>query len=108
LLSIPAYLSGEEAEHLVEHIIGVNKIAMDAHEDQAEIAFWILLMNGAIALGTLISAIKTQIISRPLLWINFVLLIIVVAFMARTGYTGGQIRHSEINARTPVELDDDH
>jgi uncharacterized membrane protein len=108
LLSIPAYLSGEEAEHLVEHIIGVNKIAMDAHEDQAEIAFWILLMNGAIALGTLIPAIKTQILSRPLLWINLVLLVIVVALMARTGYTGGQIRHSEINAGTPVDMDDDH
>ncbi|MBL0340288.1 MAG: hypothetical protein IPP71_04795 [Bacteroidetes bacterium] len=98
LFCIPTYLSGEEAEHVVESIIGINKIAMESHEEQAEIAFWVLLMNGAIALGTLISAYKTSFFSKPLLWINLLLLIIVVALMTRTGNSGGQIRHSEINA----------
>lgn len=97
LICIPVYLSGEEAEHVVEPIIGINKIAIESHEEQAEIALWVLLMNGAIALGTMISAIKTNVISKPLIWINLILLILVVSLMARAGWSGGQIRHSEIN-----------
>ena len=97
LICIPVYLSGEEAEHVVDPIIGINKIAIESHEEQAEIALWVLLMNGAIALGTMISALKTNVISKPLIWINLVLLILVVALMARTGGSGGQIRHCEIN-----------
>lgn len=96
LISIPAYLSGEEAEHVVDPIIGVNKIALETHEEQAEIAFWILLMNGAISLATLISSFKTKVLSPPLIWINLVLLLMVFALMARTGGSGGKIRHSEI------------
>jgi len=95
IVSIPAFLSGEEAEHVVDAIIGINKDAMGTHEEQAEIAFWVLLMNGAIALGTLISSIKTQKLSKPLVWINLVLLVLVVFLMARTGWSGGEIRHSE-------------
>lgn len=101
LISIPVYLSGEEAEHVVDPIIGVNKIALEAHEEQAEIAFWVLLMNGAIALATLISSIKTKSLSPPLVWINLVLLILVVVLMARTGGSGGKIRHSEIITSQP-------
>jgi uncharacterized membrane protein len=97
VISIPAFLSGEEAEHVVDAIIGINKDAMETHEEQAEIAFWTLLMNGAIALGTLISSIKTNKLSPPLVWINLVLLILVVILMARTGWSGGEIRHSEIH-----------
>ena len=94
-VSIPAFLSGEEAEHVVDVIIGINKTAMESHEEQAEISFWVLLMNGAVALGTLISALKTQKLSKPLVWINLVLLVLVVILMARTGWSGGEIRHSE-------------
>lgn len=96
VISIPAFLSGEEAEHVVDAIIGINKEAMETHEEQSEIAFWTLLMNGAIALGTLISSIKTNKLSYPLVWINLVLLFLVVLLMARTGWSGGEIRHSEI------------
>ncbi len=103
LFSIPVFLSGDEAERIVDPIIGVNKIAIESHQEQAEIAFWVLLMNGAIALATVVSAIKTQIISKPLLWINLVVLLIVVFLMARTGGSGGRIRHSEINATPALE-----
>src|SRR6186997_25315 len=51
LVSIPAFLSGEEAEHVIKPIIGINKEAIEQHEEMAEIAFWSLMMSGAIALG---------------------------------------------------------
>ena len=96
LFCIPVYLSGDEAEHIVEPIIGINKAALDAHEEMAEIAFWLILMNGAIALATLVSAVKKKFHSGYLLWINAILLALTVALMARTAYVGGQVRHSEI------------
>ena len=98
LVSIPAYLSGEEAEHVVEEMISVNKNAMEAHEDMAEIAFWVLMMNGAIAMGTLLASKNQLVLSRPLLWINLIMVFIVFILMARTGWSGGEIRHSEIHS----------
>ena len=107
LLSIPAYLSGEDAEHVVEDITSVNKQAMEDHEDMAEISFWILMMNGAIALGTIIASRKPALISKPLLWINFIVALIVFVMMARTGWSGGQIRHSEIHIEKTVTGNDE-
>jgi uncharacterized membrane protein len=97
MAAIPAFLSGEEAEHVVEPIIGINKTAMESHEDMAEIAFWTLLMNGAIAIGTLFASKNSSKISMTLVWVNVVMLVIVFILMARTGLSGGEIRHSEIN-----------
>jgi cytosine/uracil/thiamine/allantoin permease len=94
---VPAYLSGEEAEHVVEEITSVNKTAIETHEDMAEIAFWVLMMNAAIALGTLIASKKTETLSKPLIWINMVMVLIVFILMARTGWSGGEIRHSEVH-----------
>ncbi len=97
LIAIPAFLSGEEAEHLVEPIMGINENAMEEHEDMAEIAFWSMVMSGAVALGTLVAIRSSKIVSMPLIWVNMVMLAVVVFLMARTGLSGGEIRHTEIN-----------
>jgi uncharacterized membrane protein len=96
LFSIPVFLSGEEAENILEGMIGISHDAIEHHEDHGSIAFWSMLMCGAIALGALLSSAKTKIVSRPLQWINLVMLIIVVLLMARAAYSGGEIRHTEI------------
>lgn len=98
LVAIPAFLSGEEAEHVVEPIIGINDTALDSHEDMAEIAFYTMLMAGAIALGTIFASRTAKVLSMTLVWVNVVMLAIVFTLMARTGLSGGEIRHSEINA----------
>jgi uncharacterized membrane protein len=103
LFTIPAFLTGEQAEHAVEKMIGVSQSAIEEHEEQAEIAYWLMLMCGAIALGTLLSAKATQKLSPPLLWINLVMLLIVAVLMARVGYSGGTIHHPEINAGQPQQ-----
>ena len=98
LFAIPVYLSGEEAEEVVESIVSINGNALDEHEEQGEIALWVILMGGAISLGTLLASLRSEIISRPLKWINIVIIIFAASVMIRTGLTGGKIRHSEINA----------
>ena len=54
LLAIPAYLTGEPAEELVENLPGVSKSSIEQHEEAAQVAFAGVLIVGAAALGGLI------------------------------------------------------
>jgi len=98
LIAIPAFLSGEEAEHAVEDRPGISNTQIHEHEEQAEIAFWALMCSGAIALGTLMASMKTQSVNRTLLFLNMVFIVGTFALMARTGNSGGAIRHPEIQS----------
>jgi uncharacterized membrane protein len=98
LIAIPAFLSGEEAEHAVEDRPGISNTQIHDHEEQAEIAFWALMCSGAIALGTLMASMKTQSVNRTLLFLNMVFIVGTFALMARTGNSGGAIRHPEIQS----------
>lgn len=98
LISIPAFLSGEEAEHAVEGIIGVSMVTVEEHEEQAELAYWGILISGAIALGTLLAAFKGKTLNRTLLLLNLFFMTGTFALMARAGNSGGTIRHPEIHA----------
>jgi uncharacterized membrane protein len=98
LIAIPAFLSGEEAEHAVEDRPGISNTQIHDHEKQAEIAFWALMCSGAIALGTLMASMKTQSVNRTLLFLNMVFIVGTFALMARTGNSGGAIRHPEIQS----------
>src|SRR5690606_10804706 len=49
LLCIPVYLSGEPAEHQIEHLAGVSAEALEAHEDAALGAFVVVLATGTLA-----------------------------------------------------------
>ena len=102
LFAIPVWASGEDAEHLVEEIIGVSHDAIEEHEDHGAAAFWTIVFAGAIALGTLLSSLKTKVVSAPLQWITLVAVIVTVVMMARAGGSGGEIRHTEIHATAPA------
>lgn len=106
VIAIPAFLSGEEAEHAVEGIIGVSEVTIEEHEEQAEIAYWALLCAGAIALGTLLSARKKESVNRTLLLLNIFFILASFVLMARTGNSGGAIRHPEINATSLPSSED--
>ena len=54
LLAIPAYLTGEPAEELVENLPGVSKSSIEQHEEAAQVAFAGVLIVGVAALGGLI------------------------------------------------------
>lgn len=108
LFSIPVYLTGEEAEHAVDGMLAISLDNIETHEDQAEAAFWAMLMSGAIALGTLLSARSTKQASSVLVWINMILLLIVMILMFRVGYSGGLIHHPEINAEQSSEVSKNH
>jgi len=96
LLTIPAFLTGEPAEELVENLPGVSHALIEAHEKAALVAFIALGITGALALVGLIwfrnrTTLPTWLIAAALLLTS-----VSVGLMARTGNLGGEIRHTEI------------
>ena len=105
LLAIPAYLTGEPAEELVEDLPGVSETFIEQHEEAAQVAFAGVLIVGAAALGGLIF------FRRGKNWLSVIVLVlslIVFVLMARTANLGGLIRHMEIRADfySPVVKDE--
>lgn len=91
-----AYLTGEGAEEAVENVQGVSENMIKLHEDSAMYALISLIALGVMSVVALVvSRIKTSFIKSTSI---FVLIISLVSFglVARTGYLGGQIRHTEI------------
>ena len=98
-----AYLSGEGAEELVEHLPGVLESTIEAHENVA-LASLIIGISAAfvqLASATVLSASAT---SRPLA------IIVVLAASCSFGYVaflGGKIHHPETGS-TSVSTEGSH
>ena len=107
-----AYLTGEAAEERVENIQGVVEATIKQHEEFALFALVSLIVLGV---GSIIGLFLTLRKSKLITTIAFVILAIsLISFglVARTGYLGGQIRHTEINSSnnpnsTPIENEGD-
>ena len=91
-----AYLTGEGAEDAVEHLQGVTGNLIEIHEDAAMYALISLIVLGGMSLIALVvSRFKIPFAKSTS---TIILLFSLVSFglVARTGYLGGQIRHTEI------------
>lgn len=91
-----AYLTGEGAEEAVEKIQGVSENMIELHEDAAMYALISLIALGAMSIIALaVSRFKNSLIQATA---TVVLILSLISFglVARTGYLGGQIRHTEI------------
>lgn len=103
-----AYLTGEGAEEAVEKIQGVSESIMEQHEDFAVYALISLIVLGVSSLFALIVTQKNSSLSKTAAILTLALSLISFALVARTGYLGGQIRHSEIatgNAQVGNEIE---
>lgn len=95
-----AYLTGEGAEESVEDLQGIIKETIKQHEEFAMFALISLIMLGIVSVFGLYVAWKKPVISRTTAFGVLFLSLISFGLVARTGYLGGQIRHTEIN--TPI------
>lgn len=96
LFTIPVFLTGEPAEETVENIAGINKAAIEEHEESAELALWAIEALGIFSLFTLILRRKENSLSSKLTIVSFLFSLITFALMARVGSEGGKIRHTEL------------
>ncbi|MBL0071035.1 MAG: hypothetical protein IPP34_04075 [Bacteroidetes bacterium] len=97
IIAIPVFLTGEPAEEAVENLPGVSELVIEAHEEAAEASIWVMEFTGILAfIAFLLIAGKKQFATTS---VYLVVLAGLLSFvmMARTGYLGGQIRHTELN-----------
>jgi len=95
LVTIPAFLSGFGAQQMIKGP-GVSDALINRHEGSALLSLWFMELTGAIALVGLWQSHTT---APPPRWnVSAVMLfsILTVVLMARTGNTGGDIRHPEL------------
>lgn len=96
IATVPAYLTGEPAEHLVEHESWFPKDLAHDHEESGETTFIAVIATGVVALGAL--ALRRGDRHR-LAWLPTLValgLLVSFALAARTALLGGQIRHQEV------------
>lgn len=91
-----AYATGEGAEEAVEHIQGVSENIIEQHENAAMFALVSLIVLGVSSLLAIIVANKNNILTKTTSLATLLIAVISFALVARTGYLGGQIRHTEI------------
>ncbi|GAA4436936.1 hypothetical protein GCM10023188_30570 [Pontibacter saemangeumensis] len=112
VMAVPVYLTGEPAEERVENIPGISESAIEEHEEAAELAILVMAAAGIASLAALLLQYRSS--SKVPFSIATLLTLLAFAAMARVGYLGGQIRHTELYPDQPVsqqvgshESDDD-
>lgn len=99
-----AYFTGEGAEEAVENIPGIAENLIEQHEESAIYALVSLIILGVAALIGLFLTLKKSTMTRNVAIAILFMALISFGFAARTGYLGGQIRHTEINSgSTPAQ-----
>ena len=94
VLCLPVQLTGEGAQEVLQGVSGTAAALIQAHEEAAELSFWVLELTGALAMLTLLQPQRTRLMTR----LTLVGAIVSFALLAWAGSLGGQIRHPE--ART--------
>lgn len=107
IIAIPVYLTGEPAEEAVEELAGVSESLIKLHEDAATWAIWLMGIAGLSALIALVLKAKDAKRTDAAFMATLLIGLFSFAAMARTGYLGGQIRHSEIRANATATVNTD-
>lgn len=103
MFAIPAFLSGEGAEEVIEKLPGVSETYIKAHEEIAEIFIWIIATLGVLSLVTFLSEYFKTKYSKLLYLLTAIMAIATIVVAKQVGTTGGEIRHIEIRAtQSPV------
>lgn len=93
-----AYLTGEAAEETVENIQGIVKDTIEEHEHFSVYALVSLIILGIASIGGLFITIKKSHLTNKAALIILFISLVSFGLVARTGYLGGKIRHTEINS----------
>lgn len=99
-LCVPAFLLGEGAEEVIEHLPGISEDLIEEHEGIADVAFWLSVVLGLGSLAML--ALRKRAASLYAKGLNVILILSVVTSgaLAYAAYEGGKIRHPEAYSET--------
>ncbi len=93
-----AYFTGEGAEEMVENIQGVVEATIKTHEEFAIFALISLIMLGLASILGLVLTIRKSPLTKIIAFVILIISIISFGLVARTGYLGGKIRHTELTS----------
>ncbi len=93
--AVLAFLTGEPAEEVVEHLPGIVAGSIGPHEEMADRALWVGIAAGVAGLAGLVWGRK-HIEKRRVVLPSLVLMIALVALMAWTAHLGGMIHRPEM------------
>jgi hypothetical protein len=96
LLTIPAFMTGVGAHEKIVNNPGISNPLILRHEGAAELAIWFIEITGMVSVIALWQSAGS---ARAAAWTTVAILIFssaTVGLMARTGNTGGEIRHAEV------------
>ena len=102
LLTIPAYISGVNAEKHIKDREGVSQLMITAHESAAVGSFVLMQLAGAFAWFGLWKFRRTARWGRTTMFALLLLSALTMVTTARTANLGGEIRHPEIMANEDV------
>jgi len=102
LSSFASYLTGEQAEEVVEHLAGISETLIHTHEEFAEFFHITTLILGALALITFILHYRRSHYVRYLFIALFVVAAVDIYAAKQTGTSGGEIRHTEIRQGSAI------
>jgi len=96
LSSVPAYLTGEPAEEVIEHMAGVDEAYIEEHESMGKFALWCGVALGVAAGAALAAGVKNPRWLSAGTAITLLASVLVFGVMGYTAHLGGQIRYPEI------------
>ncbi len=97
-----AYFTGEGAEESVENLPGVVEATIKTHEEFALFALISLIILGVASIIGLLLTVRKSSLTRTTAFVILFISLVSFGLIARTGYLGGQIRHTEINSGSSV------
>ena len=96
VMTVPTFISGFGAMSSIKNEPNVSSALLERHEGSALLSLWFMELTGALAVLALWQTHrKTRPAGRTILAI-LVVSLLSVGLMARTGNTGGDIRHPEV------------
>ena len=114
ICTLPAFISGEGAEEILEKISDVSHKIIHEHEEKAEIFAWASYFLGVLASIGLWANWKQKSFAKILSYLILAFGVLVIFLAAQTGTSGGEIRHPEIvkgasskKAENTKDADDD-
>ena len=96
VIATPAFLLGEGAEELVEHLPGISETLIEEHEESAELSLWLTIAAGLSSLIAWVAVARGMMLERALLIITLLISTAASASLTYTSHRGGLIRHPEI------------
>ena len=98
MFTVPAFLSGEEAEHIVEHLQGISEFQLEEHEEHAELSLWLMIAAGILSLMSIVSYRWAPHLTKVARSSTLIVSALAFVSMIPLANHGGKIVHSELRA----------